>query len=131
MTPWLRDYGEVLERQRSYDLAKFKNEVLALPVSLGEHCVSMTELEACCSDRPPASSIDGISIKFRQNIVAGIDWGGGGSARTVVAIGFIRRDGVFEVHQFARFRADEDPEVVVQQVTLLCRCGWRRERKRL
>ena len=46
MVPWV-NFDEVLEKQRSYDLGKFKNEVLGLATTLGEHVVTMAELEAC------------------------------------------------------------------------------------
>jgi hypothetical protein len=47
MVPWL-NYDEILERQRVYDLACFKNECLGLPSSLGDHVVTRAEIELCC-----------------------------------------------------------------------------------
>jgi hypothetical protein len=49
MVPWL-NYDKILERQQTYDLAKFKNEVLGLPTTAGDHMVTRAELEACCSE---------------------------------------------------------------------------------
>ena len=51
MAPWITHSG-VLERQRTYDPASFRNEVLGLPNWLGDHIVTRAELEACCTDRP-------------------------------------------------------------------------------
>ena len=45
MVPWL-DYDEIVDRQRIYDLAKFKNEVLGLPTTTGDHVATREELEA-------------------------------------------------------------------------------------
>jgi hypothetical protein len=54
MVPWL-DYDDILDRQRNYDLIKFKNEVLGLPSTTGDHVVTRAEIEACCSDIPMAA----------------------------------------------------------------------------
>ena len=121
MVPWKKNkYDEILECQRVYDFAQFKNEVLGLPVSLGEHIVTREELEACCTEKPMAKSIDDIPAKFHNRIFAGVDWGGGGPARTVVVVGFTRPEGVFEICHFARLRSDEDPERVRKLVAEVC-----------
>jgi hypothetical protein len=120
MAPWI-DYDAILDRQRTYDRPKFKNESLGLPVSLGEHVVTRDELEQCCTGRAMAHSLEDVSPLYRSRLVAGIDWGGGGSSRTVVTIGFIRDDFHFDICHFARFRADEDPKVILNDVTRLCR----------
>ena len=65
MVPWI-NYDEILDRNRNYDLAKFKNEVLGLPTSLGDHVVTREELEQCCTDRPMARSIDDIPPEYRD-----------------------------------------------------------------
>lgn len=119
MVPWI-DYPEILARQGSYDLARFKNEVLGLPTVLGEHVVTRAELEACCTDRAMAQSVDDISPAGRQQLVAGIDWGGGGTSRTAVVIGYMRSDYVFEVCRFDFFTAQEDPDRVLTEVARLC-----------
>ncbi len=49
MVPWFKaKYSEILECQRNYDLVRFRNEVLGLPATLGDHVVTRAELEACC-----------------------------------------------------------------------------------
>jgi hypothetical protein len=77
MVPWL-NYDEILDRHRTYDLARFKNEVLGLSSIIGEHVVTRAELEACCSDTPMAKSIAEIPSTLipRYKVIAGIDWGG-------------------------------------------------------
>jgi hypothetical protein len=67
-----------------------------------------------------AQCVEDVPYEFRGNIIAGIDWGGGGIARTAVVIGFVRPEGVFEICHFARLSAREDPELVRRQVTDLC-----------
>jgi hypothetical protein len=93
---------------------------LGMPVSLGDHIVTRQQLEACCTDKPMAQSINDVPYELQENIIAGIDWGGGGSARTAVAIGFVWPDGVFEICHFARLSGREDPELVKRHVTELC-----------
>jgi Phage terminase large subunit (GpA) len=120
MVPWAQNYDQLLERQRVYDFARFRNEVLGQPVSLGDHLVTLAELEACSTNKPMAQSIEDIPVQFRSNIVAGVDWGAGGTARTVIVVGFACPDAVFEVCHFARFRGDEDPDRVRTQVAEVC-----------
>ncbi len=57
----------------------------------------------------------------QAHIIAGIDWGGGGTSRTAVAIGVMWQDFHFSVFHFARFGAREDPDVVLDEVAMLCR----------
>jgi hypothetical protein len=120
MVPWI-SYDEVLQRQSIYDLARFKNEVLGLPTSIGEHVVTRAELDACCQGRPMARSLTDVPVAGRRSLVAGIDWGGGGTSRTVVVIGYMQSDYVFQVVRFDRFRPDEDPDRVLNSVAQLCR----------
>jgi Phage terminase large subunit (GpA) len=119
MVPWL-NYDAILERQRTYDAAKFQNEVLGLPTALGDHVVTRAELEACCSSSPMAQSLADVPASGRQTLVAGIDWGGGGTSRTAVAIGFMRSDYKFQVCRFERLAPQEDPSHVLDAVVRSC-----------
>ena len=56
----------------------------------------------------------------RGELLAGIDWGGGQSSRTVLAIGFMRRDYCFQVCLLERFAASEDPDHVLASVAQRC-----------
>jgi hypothetical protein len=120
MVPWI-DYPAILERQRVYDATRFKNEVLGLPTSLGEHTVTRAELEACCRSDPMAQSLRDIPAHARGALVAGIDWGGGGASRTVLVIGFMAPDYRFHVSRFERFAPREDPLAVVEAIADRCR----------
>ena len=116
MVPWL-NYDEILDRQRIYDLPKFKNEVLGLPTTLGENVVTREELEACCGKTPMATTLKDVPPQGRDRLIAGIDWGGGGTSRTVLVIGFMRSDYAFQVCRLERFAATEDPDCRAQ-------CPW-------
>ena len=100
----------------SYDLIRFKNEVLGLPSTTGDQVVTRAELEACCSDLAMAQSLDEISPAGQGQLVAGIDWGGGGTSRTVVVIGWMRSDYRFQVCRLERFASQDDPTYVLEQL---------------
>jgi hypothetical protein len=119
MVPWI-NYDDILERQRSYDPVRFRNEVLGLPTSLGDHVVTRQELEECCANRPMARSLNMIPNLNSAPLFAGVDWGGGVSSRTVLIIGRMRSDFVFEVLYFEAFQAREDPNRIVSEVARLC-----------
>jgi len=89
MVPWM-DHHDLLEKQRSYDPVGFKNEVLGLPSSLGDHVITRAEIEACCGGELMAQRPRDIPAQFRAQLVAGIDWGGGSASRTVLTVGLGR-----------------------------------------
>lgn len=120
MVPWLT-YDDILERQRSYDWVKFKNEALGLPTTTGDHVATRAELEACCSKNPMAESWAHVAAQGQSNLIMGIDWGGGGTSRTAVVIGYMRSDYSFEVCRFERFAATEESLRVVREVAQRCR----------
>jgi Phage terminase large subunit (GpA) len=119
MVPWL-NYDAILNRQRVYDPARFKNECLGLPTELGDHIVTRAQLEACCRQCPMAQSLGDVPPEGWQRLVAGVDWGGGGTSRTVLVIGFMRDDFHFVVCRFERFAAAEDPEQILTAVAQRC-----------
>lgn len=119
MVPWL-NYDDVLLRQAAYGIGKFKNEVLGLPTTTGDHVVTRAELEACCLNRPMAQSVEQVPAEYRRSLVAGIDWGGGGASRTVLVIGFIRSDYEFHIQYMQRFTSSEEPEHVLDEVAKKC-----------
>jgi len=115
MVPWL-GYDDILERQRTYDIGRFKNEVLGLPTTVGDCVVTRAELEACCRDEPMCDSRNDLPRTVRGQLVAGIDWGGGARSRTVLAIGYMDAGYIFRVCRLERFPATEDPTFVVDSI---------------
>jgi hypothetical protein len=118
--PWL-NADDVLERRGSYDPARFKNECLGLPTALGDHIVTREEMEACCHDYPLARNLSEVPYEGRGQLFAGIDWGGGGVAATVLVIGYIRADLKFIVVYLERFAGRESPDLVLEEVAQRCR----------
>lgn len=119
MVPWV-NYDELVDRQRTYDPAQFKNEVLGLPSALGDHVVTRAEMEACCSELPMAQSIDEVPADGRGHLIAGIDWGGGGVSRTVIVIGFMRHDYTFQICHLDHFPGREEPDRILSEVADRC-----------
>ncbi len=119
MVPWL-NFDEILDRQRTYDIGKFKNEVLGLSTTAGDHVVTRAELEACCGTYAMCATLTDVPAAGRSRLIAGIDWGGGGRSRTVLAIGYMRDDFHFQVCRFERFPATEDPDRVLAAVAQRC-----------
>jgi len=117
MVPW-RCYPEFLEKQRTYDPARFRNECLGLPSILGDHIVTRRELEACCSPRPMARSPADTPPRGHRRLVAGIDWGGGGVSRTVVAVGYMEDNNRFMVVFLERFPPHEQPEEILKTLAI-------------
>lgn len=121
MVFWL-DYADVQLRQAEYDEVHFRNEVLGFPTALGDHVISLAELEACFTCGVLMRSAANVQPHLRDWLVAGIDWGGGGKASTAVCIGYLEpRSRHFVVVHFSKFRGREDPLHVINQVAALCK----------
>jgi hypothetical protein len=119
MVPWL-SHLDLLARQQTYDLARFRNECLGLPTSLGDHVVTREEVEACCGNKPMATSLNDIHPRLHGRMLAGVDWGGGGVSRTVLVIGYIADNGHLDVRTMIAIPAQEDAQLVVQAVADWC-----------
>jgi hypothetical protein len=120
MVPWL-DFYAILDRQKTYDRARFVNEVLGRPTTLGDHIITREEAEACCEDRPFAASLHDVPAPGRGRLVAGIDWGGGSASGTVLVLGYLEQGRRFRVVRFDRWQPHEDPNLVLKQVAERCR----------
>jgi hypothetical protein len=120
MVPWL-NADEILARQAAYDPARFRNECLGLPCALGDHVITRQEIEACCEKRPMAKSRADVPAEGRDWLIAGIDWGGGTTSATVLVIGYMRPDLHSFILRMERFRPDEEPDRVLNQVAERCR----------
>ena len=94
--------------------------MLGVPSVTGDHVVSRAELEACCGDYPIANSLADVPRVAYGQLVAGIDWGGGGTSRTVLVLGFMRSDYIFQICRFERFDSQDDPNYVLDQLARHC-----------
>jgi len=119
MVPWL-NHDALLEKQRTYELALFKNECLGLPSSLGDHIVTREEIELCCESHAMARTLADVPERYRNCLIAGLDWGGGGTSRTALVLGFMRADYKFQIVRMERFVAQEDPNRILTEVAHRC-----------
>jgi phage terminase large subunit GpA len=119
MVPWI-DYAELLQRQRNYDQARFRNECMGLPTSLGDHLVTREQLEACCTDCSMAAWGHRARLNYPSQLVGGIDWGGGVTSHTVVTAGYLDAQYRFCVVSMERFLASEEPNKVLEDVAAFC-----------
>lgn len=53
-------------------------------------------------------------------LFAGVDWGGGAKSRTVIVIGRMRPDFVFEIRQILALPVREEPDFVLDQIARCC-----------
>jgi hypothetical protein len=121
MTPWLIDrYEETLRRQSEYGPVRFRNEVLGLPVELGDHVVTRAEMEACCGGEPMLHHGDFVGLGRRVRLFAGIDWSGGTNSRTAVVLVIMRDDYACEIKQITVLQPREDPNRVLEEVARIC-----------
>ena len=120
MVPWL-DFSEIIAKQTEYDPVRFKNECLGLPTVLGDHVLTREEIESCCHRRPMSKKLADVPRDGHQYLVAGLDWGSGGAAATLLTIGYMSGRNKFIVVHFSRFQGSEDPNRVIDFVTKLCR----------
>jgi hypothetical protein len=121
MVPWFQSkYQEILERQRSYDPVRFRNEVLGLPSALGDHVVTRAELEACCGTSPMLQHGNYKGLGSHIPLYAGIDWGGGSKSRTILVIGRMLQNFVFQILQIVALPVREEPDAVLEKVANCC-----------
>jgi Phage terminase large subunit (GpA) len=121
MVPWLAGrYDEILEKQRSYDPVKFRNEVLGLPTALGDHIVTRAQVEACCGTERMLRHGEHAGIGQRTPLFMGIDWGGGAHSRTVLVIASMAENLTLTVHEIIALEPREEPQYVLDEVTRCC-----------
>lgn len=105
--PWINDRSDhekwqkaIIETRELYNEQKFFNEILALPYASSSNPVSTAHIQACCvGDRKMSNEPSSIDPTFPLELVAGIDWGKGDTARgtsfSILNIGGIVRGGKF------------------------------------
>ena len=119
MVPWV-SHADVLEKLQSYDPVAFRNEVLGLPSCTGDLLVTRAELEECCTGPAMIRPADAGSRWQHQCLFAGLDWGGGVRSRTLLTIGYMRDDYVFDVIYMEAFQAREEPQRILTEVAERC-----------
>jgi len=120
MTPWT-NHCRLLSKREEYDPIQFRNECWGQPVSVGDYVITREEFEACCLTTPMAGTWNDVPESHRNNLMAGIDWGAGGRARTVLTIGYPKSGHELVIVRMERFRGTEDPGALLEKVAAVCR----------
>ena len=120
IVPWMQ-HATVQEKKKTYNFAQFKNEVLGESVTEGELSLTLSELTACCSPRPPIETRAALTFDLNFSVIAGIDWGNTGHATTSVCIGVLDPQGIFHVLNWYRLMPGKNPDEVLAFVAEICR----------
>lgn len=127
MVPWVK-WEEILEKFKTYDHARFLNEVLALPCDELDRPLTEADIKACCD---PSLSMR-TDTAGRYLTVAGIDWGTGSQSYTVLSILSIINDMPILIYAKRFTGVSADPEVQVREIIEICKrfhvkriaCDW-------
>lgn len=117
MVPW-KDWNEILLDYERYPRDKFFNEVLGVSYESGLRPLTQAQIRACCKDyQMDEKTLDAIRPKsLGQPFFAGIDWGTGDAAYTVLTIATYI-DMKFRVVYMHRYVGEEsDPEIQIVKI---------------
>jgi hypothetical protein len=119
-------WSKIIEKMNTYPLAKFMNEVMALPYDNSANPITETELKAVCGSRP--NCVTRTTTTDASVIVLGVDWGHGelsstakkgdaATGYTVVTVGRYDYNNKFEVLGMKKYiGAESDPEHQVKDI---------------
>lgn len=122
MVPW-KPWSEILLDYERYPRDKFYNEVLGISYDSGTRPLTSAQIRDCCDPNPSTGTMamDKL-VKYRRKafaypVYAGIDWGTGTNAYTVLCLGMY--DGLkFRIFYIKRFVGEEiDPGVQIERIT--------------
>src|SRR3990172_819315 len=121
MVPWkIRNWNEVLHDYQNYSRPQFFNECLGVSYESGLRPLTSAQIRECCTG---SSLADFPSLRPRtmgQPFFAGIDWGTGDGAYTVLTIGTYY-DMKFRMVYIHRFAGEEaDPEIQIDKIIDTC-----------
>jgi hypothetical protein len=121
MVPW-KSWDEILLDYERYPRDKFYNEVLGISYDSGLRPLTLQQVKDCCE--PDVHIIDYENyrnLSFGQPIFAGIDWGTGEHAYTVIVLATYvnMKFRVFYVHRFVG--QEVDPPVQLEIIDQLIR----------
>ena len=115
MVPW-REWSEIFLDYGRYDRAKFYNEVLGVSYDSGLRPLTRHQVRDCCNSEitmHPQALENYRNVGAGQPIFAGIDWGTGENAYTVMCLGTYvgSRFRIFYVHRFTGEDVDPEPQM--------------------
>jgi hypothetical protein len=119
MVPWIDWTSDILLPYETYPRDRFYNEILGISYDSGLRPLTRPDIMACCVDdmlMKPKELENYRQLSYGQPIFAGIDWGYGERAYTVVTLAIYNqmKFRVFYVHRFTG--EDADPEVQIEKL---------------
>lgn len=122
-------WAAIRHKLKTYSQAKFFNEVLGLAYDIGVKPITKEDLMRCCANKPMMKQPE--PWLRNADVYAGIDWGTGDKAFSVLTIGVIR--GVppirlIEVLFIKRYEgAEADPKVMINDMaSIIMKFGCKR-----
>ena len=111
MVPW-RPWNDIIIDYEKYSRARFYNEVLGRSYDSGMRPLTQADIKACCRSDISMYDIESYrQVGFGQSVYAGIDWGTGEQAYTVITLATYV-EGKFRVFYQHRFTGREvEPDV--------------------
>lgn len=109
MVPWINWSNDILLPYESYGRDRFYNEILGISYDSGLRPLTRPDLMGCCNDKlSMADSEKYRQLSFANPVFAGIDWGYGERAYTVVTLGIYdqMKFRVFFMHRFVGEESD-------------------------
>ncbi len=120
MVPW-KSWDEILLDYQRYPRDKFYNEVLGISFDSGMRPLTQQQIRDCCRDDIHMSleQLEELKELSQQyDVFAGIDWGTGEHAYTVLSLGmYLPATTKFRIFFIKRFVGeDTDPEVQLKKI---------------
>lgn len=117
MVPWINWQSDILLPYESYGRDRFYNEVLGISYDSGLRPLTRPDLMACCNESVTMSDTERYrTMSFAQPIFAGIDWGYGERAYTVLTLATYEQM-KFRVFFMHRFTGEEsDPVIQLERI---------------
>lgn len=125
MVPWYfknqDKWQEILDAHRRYPTAQFMNEVMAISFDSGVKPLTRMEVIRACDDAYRMDEDQVEKLRQSHELYAGIDWGTGEQAYTVLSIGgYVRGDSSFQILFSRRFDGRlVEPEAQMEEIVRL------------
>ncbi len=119
MVPWINWSSDIILPYETYPRDRFYNEILGISYDSGLRPLTRPDIMACCNDEVQMRTKELENyrqLSYGQPVFAGIDWGYGERAYTVVTLAMYvgMKFRVFFAHRFTG--EDADPEIQIERL---------------
>ena len=125
MVPWYfknqAKWAEILDAHKRYPKAQFLNEVMAISYDSGDKPITRIEVVRACDPKYQMDEDHVQKLRESCELYAGIDWGTGTRAYSVMTVGgYVRGDSAFQILYSKRFDGPlVDPEPQMAEIIRL------------